>query len=122
MSDKELKPCPFCGGDAKVFGSNMVGCTNTSCEGHVDFGHWCGDGAVEHVINAWNTRTDDWKPFDEYSGSLGEEFEYLCYHYDGGIEERFVTTRLDVVRDPHYYTTHFRPLNLPPIPSEPDYE
>jgi hypothetical protein len=59
---EELLSCPFCGKPGKIFGSNMVGCSDTiNCGGSIDFGHWCGvqDGipAVHWVIKQWNKRT-----------------------------------------------------------------
>lgn len=68
---EKIKPCPFCGRPAKIYGENFVGCTGIECEagmaapdeycaGHVDFGHWCGteEGipAVHYIIKAWNKR------------------------------------------------------------------
>lgn len=55
-------PCPFCGKPGKIFGDNMVGCSDTNgCMAAVDFGHWTGeddDGvpAVHYVIEQWNKR------------------------------------------------------------------
>lgn len=57
----ELKLCPFCGKQAKIFGSNMVGCSDDNCGANIDFGHWVGvddNGipAVHWVIEQWNKR------------------------------------------------------------------
>ena len=55
----ELKPCPFCGGDAEIYdfkdGRYFVGCSNTNCDVypytsiHYD---------KEDAIAAWNRRAD----------------------------------------------------------------
>jgi len=55
-------PCPFCGEPGKIYGVNMVGCSNVSrCGAVIDFGHWVGalNGIpdVHFVIEQWNTRT-----------------------------------------------------------------
>jgi hypothetical protein len=45
----------MCGKPAKVYGKNMVGCTdNVHCTVIVDFGHYDG---LDEVIAAWNKRT-----------------------------------------------------------------
>lgn len=59
--DAKPLPCPFCGSKGKIYGENMVGCSETvNCGGNVDFGHWCGveNGipAIHHVIEQWNKR------------------------------------------------------------------
>lgn len=56
----ELKPCPFCGGDAEIYdfkdGRYLVECSNTSCDVypctsiHYD---------KEDAIAAWNRRAED---------------------------------------------------------------
>ncbi len=58
----KLNLCPFCGGPAKIYGQNMVGCIdNANCGGTMDFGHWSGhddDGipAEHYVVEQWNKR------------------------------------------------------------------
>ena len=53
-------PCPFCGKPAKIYGESVVECSDFSCGGQIDFGHWCGieNGipAVHWVIKQWNRR------------------------------------------------------------------
>lgn len=60
-----ILPCPFCGKEGKIYGSNMVGCSDLNCGGNVDFGHFDGeqDGipAVHWVIEQWNKRTPNSK-------------------------------------------------------------
>lgn len=68
--DAVLMPCPFCGKPGRVYGSNVVGCSDDmNCGGCVDFGHWCGTEkgipAVHWVIKAWNRR--------EPTGGTGNE-------------------------------------------------
>ena len=54
MGDTELKPCPFCGKNAKIFAFNIVGCVDQrSCGALVDWGH---HADVEGPGAAWNTR------------------------------------------------------------------
>lgn len=57
---EELKPCPFCGGDAKNLGDDerfMIGCDNASCvvqpntSMHFD---------PLHAQGEWNTRPSPW--------------------------------------------------------------
>lgn len=69
MSNAELKPCPFCGGEAWLHsyefhmgtGGYSVLCKNENCP--LVFGEYTGDGYLEGVfyteaeaIEAWNTR------------------------------------------------------------------
>ena len=64
--NKELKPCPFCGGRAeKEWGIPSIfwiKCTGCGVEGSQH-------GSLEEAIKAWNTR----KPIDEVMERLEEE-------------------------------------------------
>ena len=60
----ELKPCPFCGGEADMnfivpiggnFNTYMVGCLDVECRG-TSFGMQLGYRTVERAIEAWNRR------------------------------------------------------------------
>ena len=70
--DAELKPCPFCGGKARLmtydtYGSHYVKCDNVSC-GIVTWIHTTGEEAVE----AWNKMVTD----EEYVESMYTRKEY----------------------------------------------
>ena len=55
MSKEKLKPCPFCGSDAKLgtnFGRHSVDCK--VCEVSIRSIHITGDG--KDVVKAWNRR------------------------------------------------------------------
>ena len=54
----ELKPCPFCGGEAKpikIDGEWYIKCGNYCCEQSVLYED------VEMAIEAWNRRAEDGK-------------------------------------------------------------
>lgn len=73
MTDR-LKPCPFCGGDAKLEINREMGGTQyqvlcTNCPTTVGR-HWF--WKKEDAIKAWNTR----KPMDRIVEALEEEIEY----------------------------------------------
>ena len=59
--NSELKPCPFCGGEAKLMldkcsGVYFIGCSNDKCLGFGAIG-WSYETA-EEAIKAWNTRAE----------------------------------------------------------------
>jgi Lar family restriction alleviation protein len=59
---EELKPCPFCGGEAKRFtigndepnnaGGDCIGCGQCGASSHVEFGR------KENLVSCWNTRPE----------------------------------------------------------------
>ena len=57
----ELKPCPFCGGEARVerdsFSGSYVGCLNDECLGFLGLG-WIYE-TEEEAIDAWNRRANE---------------------------------------------------------------
>lgn len=55
---EELKPCPFCGGEAIMQAPNMHRVTCISCRDCMASSKW---GKIEEIISMWNRRTDDGK-------------------------------------------------------------
>ena len=58
----ELKPCPFCGGKARLFVSNGVRviCTKCRASSKILVDSECYETrAVEKVVEAWNGRTSN---------------------------------------------------------------
>lgn len=67
----ELKPCPFCGGEAEMHHEGrgdvwVVSCKVSRCAGYEEFGAW-GYETKHNAIEAWNTRH--------------EQREYLLEHF-----------------------------------------
>ncbi len=55
-----LKPCPYCGGDATLFGTTLegwVGCTNRACPAQPSVFPKSTGG--KDIAAAWNTRAAD---------------------------------------------------------------
>lgn len=54
---KPVKPCPFCGGEAKIDtgwnGKKFVCCADDNCKGY-----WCVHDTEEAAIKAWNMRAE----------------------------------------------------------------
>ena len=70
MSAPELKPCPFCGGEAALTNREMPGCAFVICMGCQAQGD---DGSIERVAAKWNTRADLCTPTDERVKALEAE-------------------------------------------------
>lgn len=63
MNDKELKPCPFCGGEARIvqeydamIGETFYFCECINCTGTILYGKF---NKKEYAIEAWNRRVND---------------------------------------------------------------
>ena len=77
MKEVELKPCPFCGGEAIVYEDEendcyMIGCK--SCCAVEPMTEWC--ESKEDAIVQWNTR----KPMEQIVERLDDMYQpcYLC--------------------------------------------
>lgn len=61
----ELKPCPFCGGQAKLYVNSgvRVTCNNCNCQTPIlrdgEYLKGVGDTAVSRVIKKWNRRVNE---------------------------------------------------------------
>lgn len=62
----DLKPCPFCGGKAKIYASTIgvsVKCMNcyAQTETYIDmcYANCRKENATEHAVDAWNQRQSD---------------------------------------------------------------
>lgn len=62
MSEIKLKPCPFCGGEAKVgyaindYNRWGVSCNTCGCVVEVGFGDY--EDTMEEAVKAWNRRAE----------------------------------------------------------------
>ena len=59
----ELKPCPFCGGKAKMQQGLtwLIGCDTRGCIGYRPYSLDRDYETAEEAVAAWNRRTDDAK-------------------------------------------------------------
>lgn len=94
-TSNELLPCPFCGKEAAVLGSNLIGCIDVvGCGAEVDLGHCTDYGPV---VAQWNKRTavppvaTQWRPIETapkgkgilvaYRNSLGKWRRVIARYY-----------------------------------------
>lgn len=64
----ELKPCPFCGGKARLFVNSGVRVICSKCGVSTKIltdKLECSSNAVETVIGEWNRRTDNGNNYDD---------------------------------------------------------
>lgn len=63
--DINLKPCPFCGGEAVLFVDDGVRVICLKCQAQTStlvdrlYNNSIGKGSIMTVVNAWNRRADD---------------------------------------------------------------
>ena len=75
MSELKLKPCPFCGGEAKVEklgGYAVVSCLKDDCNGNSDYLKY---DSVKEAVEAWNTR----KPMERIIERLRNQYPVNPY-------------------------------------------
>ena len=101
----ELKPCPFCGGEATAIdGSKQVWCSDCYADGPF----------TEEHIAAWNHRASDWISVEE---RLPETGRGVLVH--GGMaylsdQDRAWHSMIDGNRRIQWAVTHWMPLPEPP--------
>lgn len=93
----ELKPCPFCGGEAQRFtlteedepmnaGGDVITCTKCQASSHVEFGR------KENLVSRWNTRTTSLAAQDGLVDALRKIADTPAW----GYPERWETTPAEV--------------------------
>ena len=110
----ELKPCPFCGGEATAIdGSKQVWCSDCYADGPF----------TEEHIAAWNRRASGWVSVEE---RLPEKAKWsgdrvLVYTEEGYIHTGLYEGEAATDDDPWWdkfndsgYVTHWMPLPEPP--------
>lgn len=92
----ELKPCPFCGGEARAFYSEEGGTFDVQCQrcGAIPFiGSRTSEiRTLDGVIAAWNARAE--RTCGEYRGDVydtpdgtSDDIELWCEHCDIPLED-----------------------------------
>lgn len=105
-----LKPCPFCGGEARIIAKPYepkvcVGCDDDTCLGFSGLG-WLYDSEKE-AAELWNRRAErTCRPevCDDGAGAWGVYCSECCYRFVGPYGSRDLPERMAARRDimPHY--------------------
>ena len=85
MSD-DLKPCPFCGGEAELcgmVGTRYIRCTSCGCDGPIF------QDTKKEAVESWNTRSDR---IEELEAKLAKA-EWLLVDATVQLEEGKIKTR-----------------------------
>ena len=125
----ELKPCPFCGGEAELTSGSTSAVACSKCNVHTSFiTNIYGEDTTQRAIDRWNTRADGWISVDErlpeadFAAIYDVDSEYPSYIVM--IEGATVPTNLyfdgedwseeqDMCGE-KYRVTHWMPLPEPP--------
>ena len=99
----ELKPCPFCGGEARLHSSfewSHVSCEKCFASTSIRI-------SEEQAIEAWNNRPNPWR-----TGAPARSGEYLvCIRYDFG-KEGFTTANYIEPFSPHNGWYNIKPPSV----------
>ena len=85
MSNTNLKPCSFCGGEVRINtmdGFSFIECkAPTTCSGTGLITAITGD--IQKGIDQWNTRASGWVSVDDVISKIDEEITNLKKPYEG---------------------------------------
>jgi Lar family restriction alleviation protein len=118
VENKELKPCPFCGGEAEVI-DGPCNSWQVMCGGCFAKADWSNDSCAK-AIAAWNTRPDPWiritpETMPEEDGEywvLGRAGQKGCV----GYSVKYGWTDFQHIRELSMLAdeiTHYQPIQLP---------
>ena len=127
--EKELKPCPFCGGEIEI--TEHEGISDDDIDG---YSICCpcvfGGEDKDAVIKAWNTRTaiveaQEWNPietipkdetYENFAGEFYQDFVFYIQLSDGS-EYKFqeIGVYKTIIEAHGKDVTHWKHKSLPPI-------
>lgn len=113
--NKELKPCPFCGGEDFNLDVSGIFCNSCKAQGPLNY---------DDRETAWNTRPSPWNADMSAAPRDGTPVFALCFEdYPQAVrwmgeddygDEGTVHTFKSLVTDRYVTVTHWMPLPLPP--------